>query len=224
MPPPDPWAFGLNHVLTIMGFIITATIALAGFRSFDKWKREKLEEKRIDIAIEALALAYEANFVFDGIRSPMSYESEWAELKGIDDPDRRFQAGPFFAILKRIEYHKDYFDRVWQMQPKFMAVFGKDASSVFTKLHQARRSVEVAASMLLRSAARNEPYRDYDFQKELEKAVWNMGKDADDVGDDIKAFVNGVEGHCVPIIVQRYNTSGRLLRAAQVPNLAFAKY
>lgn len=53
----DPWAFGLNHLLTIIGFAITLGIATAGFRSFAKWKREKIEERRIDIALEALALA-----------------------------------------------------------------------------------------------------------------------------------------------------------------------
>lgn len=32
MSPTDPWAFGLNHVLTIIGFVITLGIAAAGFR------------------------------------------------------------------------------------------------------------------------------------------------------------------------------------------------
>ena len=70
MLPPDPWAFGLNQLLTIIGLLITVGIATVGFRSFGKWKREKLEERRIDIAFEALALAYEAGFIFDSIRSP----------------------------------------------------------------------------------------------------------------------------------------------------------
>src|SRR5262245_61953719 len=125
--PADPWIFGLNHLLTIIGFVITGGIAIAGFRSFAKWKREKIEEVRIDVALDALALAYEAGFIFDNIRSPMSYASEWSEMSGVDDPDRRRAAGPFFAILKRIEHHKDYFERVWRIQPRFMAVFGKEA-------------------------------------------------------------------------------------------------
>ena len=57
MTPPDPWAFGLNQVLTVIDFAITTFIAYAGFKTFDKWKREQLEERRIDIALEALALA-----------------------------------------------------------------------------------------------------------------------------------------------------------------------
>jgi hypothetical protein len=60
----DPWAFGWTHVLTIVGFFVTCGIAYFGFRTFERWKREKIEEKRIDIAIEALALAYDSKEVF----------------------------------------------------------------------------------------------------------------------------------------------------------------
>lgn len=204
MPPPDPWAFGLNQFLTVIGLLITLGIATVGFRSFEKWKREKIEERRIDIALEALALAYEAGFIFDSIRSPMSYESEWADLKGIDDAERRRAAGPFFAILKRIEYHKDYFERVWKMQPRFMAVFGKDASDIFMKLHKARREIEVSAGMLLRSAARGEPYQDAKFRQKLENDIWNMDANADKIAPKLKEFVEGVEKHCQPVVAHRY--------------------
>jgi len=65
MPCPDLWAFGSTQLLTVIGFLLTGAIAVVGFRTFEKWKREKLEEKRIEIAFEALALGYEAGFVFD---------------------------------------------------------------------------------------------------------------------------------------------------------------
>jgi hypothetical protein len=201
---PDPWAFGLNHVLTLVGFAITTAIAYAGFKTFDKWKREKIEEKRIEIALEALALAYEAGFVFEGIRSPMSFEGEWAEMKGVDDPEMRRTAGPFFAILNRIDRNKDYFDRVWKMQPRFMAVFGKDAADVFRKMHQARTDVAVSARMLLQAAARGEPYNDRKFREKLENAIWNVDKDADEVGHKVSEFVAGIEKRCMPVVAHRY--------------------
>jgi hypothetical protein len=49
---------------------LTLGIAFFGFRSFERWKREKIEEKKIDVAVEALAIAYESKYVFDHIRSP----------------------------------------------------------------------------------------------------------------------------------------------------------
>jgi hypothetical protein len=56
----DPWAFGWTQLLTIIGFCITVTIALGSFRTFNRWRREKIEEKRLDVALEALSIAYEA--------------------------------------------------------------------------------------------------------------------------------------------------------------------
>jgi hypothetical protein len=52
----DAWVFGTNQLLTVLGLLLTLGIALASFRTFGRWKKEKLEEKRIDIAIQALAL------------------------------------------------------------------------------------------------------------------------------------------------------------------------
>ena len=204
MPPPDPWAFGLNQLLTVIGLLITLGITTVGFRSFEKWKREKIEERRIDIALEALALAYEAGFIFDSIRSPMSYEGEWADMKGIDDPEGRRRAGPFFAIIKRIEHHKDYFERVWKMQSRFMAVFGKDAADNFMKLHKARRKIEVSAVMLMRSAALGQPYQDTRFREGLENDIWNEDENADKIAPLVKEFVEGVEKHCQPVVAYRY--------------------
>src|SRR5262249_6829400 len=57
----------------------TATIAFFGLRSFRRWKREKIEEKRIDAAINVLAIAYEVKFVFDTIRARYIRAEEYAE-------------------------------------------------------------------------------------------------------------------------------------------------
>jgi hypothetical protein len=34
------WAFGWTQVLTLIGFAITIGIAVSGFRTFGRWKRE----------------------------------------------------------------------------------------------------------------------------------------------------------------------------------------
>lgn len=64
----DPWAFGWTQLLTIVGFIITIAIAVGGFRTFGRWKRERIEERRMDIIFDVLSIAHEFRFVFDRIR------------------------------------------------------------------------------------------------------------------------------------------------------------
>jgi hypothetical protein len=112
-----PWTFGWTQLLTLIGFALTLGIAIGGFRTFGRWKREKVEEKRIEIALDALSLAYQAQYVFDGIRSPMSYAHEWEDMPKAEHETEESvrRRGPFFAILKRIESQRDFFQDVWKL-------------------------------------------------------------------------------------------------------------
>ncbi len=149
----DPWAFGWTPLLTLVGFAITICIALFGFRTFGRWRKEKLEEKKIEIALEAMALAHECQFIFRNIRSPLSTSAEWADMPKWpnETEDHWGSRGPYYAIYSRIAHNKDFFERLFKLQPKFMALFGGDSESIFVKCHRARRYVEVSAQMLTRA-------------------------------------------------------------------------
>ncbi|SRR6266404_7632350 len=140
------WTFGWTQLLTIVGFIITIAIAVGGFRTFGRWKKEKIEEKRIETAIEALALVYESKFIFDHIRSEMSFAYEWKDMPdGYGTEEQRNARGPFYAILKRIPANKDFFERAWKMQVRCTALFGPQVEETFLLIQRARRQIEVSA-------------------------------------------------------------------------------
>jgi hypothetical protein len=148
----DPWAFGWTQLLTIIGFGITIGIAVGGFRTFGRWKREQVEEKRIETAIDALAIVYESKFMFDNIRSEMSFDYEWKDMPDSlgTTEQQRSARGPFYAILNRIKNNKDIFERAWKMQVQCTALFGPQIEETFLLIQRARRKVEVSAQMLLR--------------------------------------------------------------------------
>jgi hypothetical protein len=93
----DPWAFGWTQLLTIIGFVITGAIAIGGFGTFERWRKQKLEEKKIDVALEALSIAYQSKFVFEQIRGPMAYSYEWSDMpeRVGDTDDRRNSRGAY---------------------------------------------------------------------------------------------------------------------------------
>jgi hypothetical protein len=66
--------------VTLLGFGVTAIIAYFGFRNFERWKREQLEERRMEVAFQALKVAYQSTFVFEHIRSPLVESYEWADM------------------------------------------------------------------------------------------------------------------------------------------------
>ena len=204
-PPADPWAFGWAQLLTIIGFLITLGIAFGGFRTFGRWRREKLEERKIEIAFDMLGIVYESKYIFDAIRSPMSFEYEWKEMPedvGNNDADRR-RRGPFFATLKRIEAQHDFFEKTWKLQPRCMAVFGSVAEEIFLFMHRARREIEVAAQMLVYHDLGN----DRELIRQFERDVWNIGEyepEKDRVGTKLKEFSTRAEALCRPIINQEF--------------------
>jgi hypothetical protein len=205
----DPWAFGWTQTLTIVGFLITIFIAVGGFRSFGRWRREQLESKRIDVAIEALTIAYKSKFVFGHIRGAMSYGDEWHDMPTLpdDSDEKRRRRGIFYGILKRVELHRDYFDAVWTLQPKFMAVFGPATEDIFRKLHGARRNIEIAAQMLYEKALEGERNSDdKKFWNKLRGHIWAPMTKFNDEGDEVQKalddFKDEIEAICLPFLAE----------------------
>ena len=208
----DPWAFGWTHVLTLAGFALTTVIAFAGFRTFGRWRREKLEEKRIEVAIEALALAYKSRHVFEMIRSPLIQEYEWREMPEgwAKDGDKRRRVGAYWAILHCITLNKDFFDEVWELQPRCMSLFGPEVEETFMQLHRARRNVEVAAQMLAEDAAQEyagRPPNNDNLYKQLRADISGhstAAEEGDRIGRMLNDFREGLIRVCRPIVDRGY--------------------
>lgn len=208
----DPWAFGWTQILTLAGFVLTALIAIFGFRTFGRWKREKLEERRIEIAFDSLEIAYETKFVFQHIRGPLAHGYEWEDMpeRPGDTEDKRNRRGAYYAIFKRIQQNKEFFEKVWKSQPKCMVVFGREIELTFVKLHQARRRIEVAAQMLAESV--DDPYRGEDdstrkLYEQMRRDIWDHGSfevEKDEVGKLLREFETELEAIALPIVKREF--------------------
>src|SRR4051812_27248391 len=108
----DPWAFGWTQVLTIIGFLMTGGIALGSFRTFDRWKREKIEEKKLEIALEALSAAYEAQMIFEDIQRPFIGAYEYADMptEGLTEKQTKARQS-LYAVINRLHRHIGFFER-----------------------------------------------------------------------------------------------------------------
>jgi hypothetical protein len=196
---------------TLVGFGVTALIAYFGFRSFERWKREQVEERRMEIAFQALKLAYQSTFVFDHIRSPLIEGYEWADMpeRAGEDENKRSRRGNFYSVMKRIEANKDFFKTVWDIQPACMAMFGAEIQDTFLDLHKARRQIEVSCQML------NSHMDDVQLIPDPHKELWQQlradlcgaespfAPEGDRVGKRLTAFKEGIEHVCRPIVEHR---------------------
>jgi len=207
----NPWAFGWTQLLTIIGFAITGSIAIFGFRSFNRWRREKLEEKRIEVALEAMAMAFESKYVFLAIRSPMSHPYEWKDMPKLEGETEREREkrGPYYAILARVDRNKDFFERLYKLQPRFLAMFGAEKEEVFMKAHTARRFIEVSAGMLMRdgNGQQNLNENAQRQRNQWEADIWDgmdqAYENADRVSKRLKEFQDDILNFCRPITAHK---------------------
>jgi hypothetical protein len=211
--PTSPWEFGTNQLLTVLGLLLTLGIAIGGFRTFERWKREKIEETRIGVAIDTLALMYESKFVFENIRSEMVFDYEWQDMSG----DYRSASGKFYAVLKRVQANKDFFERAWKTQVRCTAVFGPKVEGIFLLMHRARREIEVSAEMLMRDPQPTVGAEDNvetwkGFRADLFPAYGAEARQGDKVGKKLSEFRQGIENLCRPIVDREFGRRPGFLR------------
>lgn len=194
----DPWAFGWTQLLTIAGLCLTAGGLLVGYRTLDRWRTERIEERKIDIAFECLSVAYEAKYIFSTIRNPFASADEWEDMPQIpgETADQRRQRAPFYATLKRINNNREFFEKVFRLQPRCMALFGHSVEEIFSLLYRARSDIEIACVAL----SDPEGLESEDIKK-FRAAVWNFRQREDDeVGQKLEKFRLGIEQLCGPVV------------------------
>jgi hypothetical protein len=210
----DPWTFGWTQLLMIAGLALTGVVSILGLRTFGRWRRETIEERRIEAAVDAWSLAYQAEWIFGNIRAPIIYPYEYEEMpeRPGEPEDRRESRGKYYAVLKRLERNSDFFKGVWSVQPRVMALFGAETERIFRELHEARRQIEVSAGLLysdFTSEVGLEPTHDAKRlrRQQREDIDWAEAAGAED-GDRIAAkltvFLTGMEMLCRPIVERGY--------------------
>jgi hypothetical protein len=200
--------------VALVGIIVTGTMAGLGLKSFAKFKREKIEERRIEVALDALTLAYETKFVFETIRARAILSREYEDaadenLSGdIRVSIRTGQRGAY-AVMKRVEANEEFFERILKIEPRFMAVFGAETENIFTSLYSARAQLANAAEQLFdigrveddddeRTREERRGLRELIFRGPAEK------KEKDKIGDLVDGFRIRIETICRPIVDQQY--------------------
>jgi hypothetical protein len=207
----NPWEFGWTQLFTAVGLVMTAIVSIVGLRTFGKYRKEKLEERRIEAAIDALALMYESKFIFEDIRSGITYFAEWDDMpvKPGEQDAQRNERGGYYAIWKRTRSYKEFFERAWKLQVRCAAIFGFEMEEVFLLLQKARREIEVAAETLARDpVATNRTPGNIETWKQFHDVVWmnhakTRGKE-DEVGKKLTEFQKGIKKVCRPIVNKEY--------------------
>jgi hypothetical protein len=202
------WTFGLSHLLTVSGLVITIIIAILGFFSLGRWRRQRFEEIRIGVALEALAISHEAKFVFEAVRSRLIRVGELGIHGTTIGRDRQKSQEAIRSVLRRLEERQDFFDKAFILESKFVAAF--DKRDVFELLFQARNKLCSAAEALIEEYALEPDPTDQETRARLRKLRANIAaspgqvEEFDEVGKLLVRFTQRVEEECRPVVGKMY--------------------
>ena len=192
------------------GAIIYA--AKVGANTFDSWKRQKQEERRMDVAERILTLAYKLKYNFQSVRAPLieGHELEAAEKLlseqqpewwgGLDDAgQKRARTGQ--AVFNRLKRHNHDWEQIWELKPLALAYFSPKVEVELDKFWQQYVAVQVAAE-----AYAHDGGDDKEFAAQLRQDLWRLGEGGR-VGRVIDGAVTALEIELRPVITEQQSNA-----------------
>lgn len=208
----------LSGWATLIGAGAVVYAAHKGSDTFKQWRRQKSEERRIDLAEQVLTLAYKLRRSIESIRSPMMLAGEIADVEAklreqglLDDHTAEGKKGNLTtaqATLYRVTSYKELWDALLDIMPVAKAVFGDEIEAQLNAFWLLRGKIVAAAQSYARlpdhDHARNAEarQREIDRRERLEQAIWFGGGEdgVDALANSVDEAVKSLEVHLLPII------------------------
>lgn len=138
---PD-WVSALCNVVVAVAAVAAA---VQGVKSLSTWRAETIGRRKMELAEEALALAYQAQEVIEYARHPVSWSSEGTSRpgRGKDGETGALtrKLDGLFVTAERMNREPELWSRLRTLLFRFRAVFGDDVAKHLEELLAVRRDV-----------------------------------------------------------------------------------
>lgn len=211
------WGSLLGAGATTFGGVAVLIAAKRAATTFEAWKEQKREERRMELAEQTLALAYRVRNAFAAIRSPASFGGEHDQARkklvegnsireGQDDPVAQRLITAQIALL-RLAFHQKTWDALAELTPTVKAVFGNALFEQLEGFWKLQGKVHSAAIIYGRTRELFDPTREQiiehnQMQHDLERSFWAMPmeNEPDEIADSVDAIIDTLETELAPII------------------------
>lgn len=210
----------LQGIGTIGGAAAVIGAAWFGASTFDRWRKQKLAERRIEQAERILTATYKVRRQLSFVRSPAMWANElnaaevklketgeWDKAGGDNERKKLTTAQAYYTRIFRAKDDREALD---ECLPMARALFGEELEQALDKLNRQFWTVQVAVDAILRDRQElNRPFRE-----KMDRVIWE-GVPGDDeeneVDKTIKEQVKTIEEICVPVL--RLESGGKPLQA-----------
>lgn len=168
----------LSGIGGIGGAVAVVIAAALAANSFKGWRRQRIEERRLVHAENALTLAYKLERAIGSIRNPAQFGAEMTEAEQtlrqqdtVTDGTPNGQRQMLITgqvVLNRVTKHRDLYDKLDELRPSIRAVFGPEAEANLAVFHTETVKVRAAAVAYARSG--REHYRNQQaWERDMER-------------------------------------------------------
>lgn len=212
----------LSGVGTMLGAGAVIYAAHKGVNTFDIWKRQKTEERRIELAEQILTLAYHTKEAFEMIRHPGMGGSESKRVEEslvsanlIPEADTKHPPSGLVtaqAALLRITKKGELWDKLDAIIPSAKAVFGEIVSDALEVFIKERSRIMAAAHGLASLTVQQMEFSDivgeryFERSDRYQKILWSGldGEGKDSISNSITVAIDNLENALLPTIRAGY--------------------
>ncbi|MEG3093347.1 hypothetical protein [Sphingomonas sp. PB1R3] len=198
----------LQGIGTLIGAIAVIAAAIIGANTFDKWKQQKIAERKRDQAEKILTATYRVRRQLSAVRSPMMWAHETDKAQKDLEERGEWQKAASDADRKSLAVAQAYYDRLnrtkgdqaalEECQPMARALFGEELEQAIEKLLHQFWTVKVYVD-----ANHNDKNgADKAFREKIEGVIWEGYPTAgeNEVDKTINEKVILIEKVCVPAL------------------------
>jgi len=189
---------------------VVAYVAYKGADAVKDWRRQRITERKLDLAESVLDVMYRVRRALEGIRHPVmlagslqraedklqAQDPTW--LANLRDPQRR-QTVYAQAIYDRVNSFQSEWDDLWAIMPKARAFLGRSVEGYLKELWAQRATVMSAAEAKIGDLS-----DDPEFRAQLDRQIWSgfgvHRGGRNEVDDAIAAACENIEAALQPMI------------------------
>lgn len=188
---------------TLVGAGVVIYAARVGANTFTAWKRQKVEERRMDAAERILTLAYRLRYNFADVRRRgiFGYETAAAEQK-LDgampewrnrEKSEQERLTTAQTILNRLTGHRADWEQAWELKPVALALFGPEVEADLHRFWEQYVAIEVSAATYAEDSG-----ADRKFSISLRRELF--GGEGDKVAPAVDAAIASLEARLLPVL------------------------
>ena len=195
-------SFTVDEITSIIQSAAVLVVAIPAFRGLNSWRVQLLGKKKIELAEEALVLAYELQAAIEWARHPVSYGGEGQERPNRDQETDaiRNTNDSYYSRVSRLNESMEQFSRLRALQMLFRAHFANEAQEALSTFFITRNRINSAVGMLINHAGE----RDYPvgLRQADQEIIWDHSTQdqPDETRRTINDAVSEIERVCRPIL------------------------